>query len=173
MSTWTEIDRQTAPSAGVFDFASLTLTGYEVIQIVVSGVTVTTDGTDVKLTFYVSGSEIVTGYRWGQQAVASTTGSVDDGDASDPAILLNSDNATQDTGNAAGESFSCLITVDAPLSSALYKKAEYETVNSRPDSDHETQMGVGIMENAGAITGLKISGSSSLTAGNVRILGLA
>ena len=173
MTTWTEIDRLTAPTAGVFDFPSLTLTGYEVIQIVVSGVTVTTDGTDVKLTFYVGGSEIVTGYRWGQQAVASTTGNTEDGDTSDPSILLNSNNATQDTGNAAGEGFACMITVDAPLSTALYKKAEYETVNSRTDSETEVQLGIGLMENAGAIGGLKISGSSSLTAGHVRILGLA
>lgn len=173
MTTWTQIDSKTAPSAGVFDFSSLTLTGYEVIQIVCSGITVTTDGTDVALTFYVGGSEIVTGYRWGQQAVASTTGNVEDGDASDPSILLNSNNATQDTGNAAGESFSCLITVDAPTSTALHKKAEYETVQSRPDSETEAQLGIGLMENAGAINGLKISGSSALTAGHVRILGLA
>ena len=174
MSTWTEIDRKDAPASNVFDFASLTLTGYIAIQIVCSGITVTTDGTDIKLTFYVSGSEVTSGYRWSNQTVGSngTTG-VDDASTSAAAILLVSDNANNDVGNDTGEGFGCVITVDNPLSSALYKKAGFHCVFTAPTGATFGSTGIGIMENAGAITGLKISGTSNLTAGKVRVLGIA
>jgi hypothetical protein len=174
MTTWTLIDSKDAPASNVFDFNALTLTGYEVLHVVCSGITVTTDGTDLLLTFYVGGVEIVTGYRWGMGATFSGGGVViNDGDASDPSIFLNSNDSGYDTGNAAGEAFDAVITVDNPTSTAFYKRAHFESVGTTTTGAVVATDGIGIMENAGAITGLKISGSSSLTAGKVRILGLA
>jgi hypothetical protein len=173
VTTWTQIDSLDAPTAGVFDFPSLTLTGYTAIQIVASGVTVTTDGTDPRLTFYVAAAEIVTGYRWGMQSASSGAAGNDDGAPADANIRLCSNDANWDVGNAAGEAFGCVITVDDPLSTALYKKAFWEVAYTGPTGVTITANGGGIMENAGAIDGLKLSGSSNLTAGKVRVLGLA
>ena len=173
MTTWTEIDRLDTPTSGAFDFPSLTLTGYEVIQIICSGITVTTDGTDPRLTFYVSAAEVVTGYRRGTQTATSGGSTLDEGTTSDTSIRLVADDAGFDVGNAAGEAFSSIIVVDAPLSTALYKKAEFQSVFTTPAGSAASTSGVGLMENAGAIDGLKIGGTSNLTAGKVRILGLA
>lgn len=170
---WTLIASLDTPSSGAFTFTSLTLSSYGVIQIICSGITVTTDGTDVRLTFYVSGSEVVTGYRWGSKSVSSGGTANNDGDTSDPSILLNSNDANWDVGNASTKSLGAIITVDAPASTALHKKAEIEAVMVGPTGNVLINSGVGVMENAGAIDGIKISGSSNLTAGKVRILGLA
>jgi hypothetical protein len=162
-----------SPTAGVFDFASLTLTGYEAIQIRMSGVTVTTDGTDVFIRFYVGGSEISTGYRWLQGALSTSAAVNTDSSASATGILLNSNDAAWDTGNAATESFGCTITVPNPVSTALHKRAFGEAWMIAPSGNALTQHVAGIMENTGAINGLIVRGSSNLVAGKVRVLGLA
>jgi hypothetical protein len=48
----------------------------------------------------------------------------------------------------------------------------YESVQIGPTGNAIGGHGAGVMENAGAIDGIKIGGTSSLTAGKVRILGL-
>lgn len=173
MTTWTTVSSLDAPSAGVFDFPSLTLTGYQVLQVVISGVTVTTDGTDMVITFYVGGSEISTGYRWGCQAASSDASGADDGDAAAGGVLLVSNNANLDVGNDVGEGFGALVIVDNPLSTALHKKATYQSVATSPAGKIIMTIGEGLMENTGAIGGLKVWGSSALTAGKVRVLGMA
>jgi hypothetical protein len=172
MTTWTVIDSLDAPASNVFDFPALDFTGYQVAQVVCSGVTVTTDGTDILLTLYV-GTEVVTGYRWGMQTITSNTVLNDDGDTSDPAIALVSNDAGFDVGNPSTTSFGGILTIDNPLSTALYKRVRTEVVFDNASDVLVAMNGGGIMENAGAITGLKISGSSALTAGKVRVLGLA
>lgn len=169
---WTLISSLDTPSSGVFDFPSLTLTGYSVLEIICSGITVTTDGTDPKLTFYVGGSEVVTGYRWADRAVSASLSGIADGQTSSTSILLGSNDAAWDVGNAATESFGARIVVDNPLSTALYKKVTFESWMVSPAGNPLAHDGAGLMENAGAIGGLKISGTSNLTAGKVRILGL-
>jgi hypothetical protein len=171
---WVEIDRKNAPASNMFDFSSLTLTGYEVIQVIASGITVTTDATDINLTFYVGGAEQTgaTTYRWLQYA-SSTGGTGNlDGDASDPSIRLNSNDANFDVGNAAEKAFSSIITIDKPTNTAIHKRAAFVSSMTGPTGNAIVQQGLGVMANAGAIDGLKISGTSNLTAGAVIILGL-
>lgn len=172
---WVEVDRKTAPASNVFDFASLTLTGYEAIRIACSGITVTTDGTDIKLTFYVGGVEQTgaTTYRWVQGAMSSGGTENADNDTSDPSILLNSNDANWDTGNASTASFSSTIVVDKPLSTSLHKRCSFVSWMLGPTGNVLVQPGSGVMGNTGAIDGLKISGSSNLTAGVVVVYGLA
>jgi hypothetical protein len=169
---WTLIDSKNAPTAGVFTFSPLTLTGYDVVQIVMSGITVTTDGTDIYLTFYVAGSEVTSGYRWGSLAASSGGSYTNVGDASDPQIVLGHITANWDTGNASTKSFGGIVTVDAPMSTALHKRTGGHVFAVGPTGNVVSHHCTGLMENAGAINGLKISGSSALTAGKVRILGL-
>lgn len=170
---WDLIDSLDAPTAGVFTFDPLDFTGYSIAQIVLEGITVTTDGTDPSLTFYVGGVEITAGYRWATSGSLAGGADLDDGDTSDPAILLCSNNAGRDVGNAAGEGYDCIITVDEPLNTSHYKKARFEAVMTTGTGVILPQIGTGIMENTGAIDGLKIKGTSDLTAGKVRVLGWA
>lgn len=169
---WTLIDGLDAPTSGTFIFSPLDLSGYDIVQIILSGIRVTTDGTLVRITFYVGGVEITSGYRWGVQGISASGTAVTDGDTSDPSILLGSDDSGFTVGNAATESFGAIITLDNPLSTALYKKASFESWYINTGGQPHAHSGAGIMENAGAINGLKVLGSSNLTAGKVRILGL-
>jgi hypothetical protein len=170
---WTLISSLDAPTAGAFTFSPLTLTGYNAVQIVMSGITVTTDGSDIYLTFYVGGVEIVTGYRWGALGMSSSASNVDDGDISDPRIVLGLGNITNwNTGNDSRESFGGIVTVLAPVSTSLYKLAMGDVYGIGDSGSVIFQHCDGVMENTGAINGLKISGSSNLTAGKVRIIGL-
>jgi hypothetical protein len=104
MSEWTPIASASAPTGGVFDFPSLTLTGVEVLQIVASGLTVTTDASLIALTWYIGGSEIVTAYRWGHGALQSGSATaLQDNDTAALLIRPGPDDANWEVGNAAEE----------------------------------------------------------------------
>lgn len=169
---WAIIATLDSPTAGAFDFPSLTLAGYKVLRIHLSAITVTTDGTDPRLTFYVSGSEVTTGYRWITRSVSTsgTGDSASDGAASQ--ILLVASTANFDVGNAATESFSGTVTVNSPVNTSLYKAVHAETFGIGPTGNAIHTSAMGVMDNTGAIDGLKIGGTSNLTAGKVRVLGL-
>jgi hypothetical protein len=171
MSVWTEIARVDAPVSGVFDFPTPTLTGYRVLELILSGITVTTDGTVVFIQFYVGGTLITTPYRW-DVIMAYANSSNNDADPSASQIDLGSNSGIWLVGNAAGESFSSVVTIDEPLSTTHYKKATYESVLVGTDGNINSQGGSGIMENTGAIDGLKVSGGSALLTGKAILLGL-
>jgi len=175
MATWDVVASLDAPSAGVFAFTGLSLSSYKVIEIHGYGITVTTDGTDIKLTFYVASSEVTgSSYQWASWSTQTSGGVTSDSSTGQAAILLCSDNANVDVGNAstAGSGFVCVV--DAPGDTTLYKKLHFTQVSTVPSTGNSIiAPGCGLMTNAGAIDGIKISGTSSLTAGKVRILGLA
>jgi hypothetical protein len=165
--TWASVATLDSPTAGTFIFTSLDLSTYAAIEIRCAGIHVTTDGTDVRLTFYVGGGEITgTAYRWtvGQQSTSASSNA--DQATGAASILLMADTANWDVGSAAAESFGCTILVPNPSSSALHKRVVYESVQIGPTGNAIGGHG------AGAIDGIKIGGTSSLTAGKVRILGL-
>jgi hypothetical protein len=170
---WAAIASANAPTSGVFDFPSLTLTGVKVLRVHLSEIAVTTDGTDIALTFYIAGSEVVAGYQWGFYAITSAGSPNQDGDSSDPSILLVSNDANWDVGNAAAESWHGIVTVFNPISTALHKRVTLEGSGIGPTGISVGSFGGGMLSNAGPIQGLKIGGTSNLTAGKVRILGLA
>lgn len=173
MTTWTQIASLDAPTTGAFDFPSLDFTGYQLVQVVCAGITVTTDGTNLFLRYYVASAEVTTGYRWGMQSISTTPAVNDDGSTSAGGILLVSNDVNWNVGNAAGEGFGGIITIDNPTSTALYKKARFE-VAFRGPSNLIAMNGGGILENTGAVMGLKITeAGAGITAGTVRVLGLA
>jgi hypothetical protein len=74
-SPWAIITTMDAPSSNVFAMTGLTLTTYKKLCLEMSGVTVTTDGTDIRLTFYVATVEITgTSYQW---QVSPASGAID------------------------------------------------------------------------------------------------
>jgi hypothetical protein len=179
-SIWTPIASLDAPSAGVFDFPTLTLTGFAVLQVVGSGITVTTDGSSLLLTFYVGGAEITgTAYRWGSESARSSTATgalpaaSQDGSTAAAGVGLHSNDAGYTVGIAANESMSFIAFVDTPLSTALYKRVGVQSSVVNTSGETVTAHIGAHMENAGAIGGLKVAGSSALTAGKVRVMGLA
>ncbi len=173
MSIFTLIDSLAAPSSGVFDFPSLTLTGYKAIEIDIAGVTVTTDDTEVMLQFYVGGVLITTGYRFSTLLLGSGAAAAGDGATSGSGIKLQSNDANLGVGNDTGERFNSSIQVDEPLNTTRHKRALYESLITLPSGVRHSVQGQGIMENTGAVSGLKISGDSDLLAGHVRVYGVA
>jgi hypothetical protein len=169
---WAIIDSLTSPTGGVFTFASLTLTGYKVVRVVCSGVTVTTDATDPAITFYVGGVEQTSNYRWVGKSGSTSAANNTDSASAQASLLLVSNDANWDVGNASTKSFGAIITIDDPTSTATHKRAIIETWSVGPTGNALTACQAGMLENTGAINGLKIKGTSNLTAGNVRILGL-
>ena len=173
MSTWTQIASLDAPSGGVFDFPSITFTGYILVEVIISGVTVTTDGTSITLQFYSGGGLITSaGYRWDVLAETSAA-ETHDGATASTSIGLTSNNASETVGNATGEAFNAILLIDVPLSSALTKRYESEIAFTDQAGSVNVGNGVGAMDGTGALEGFKLSGSSNLTAGRVRVLGLA
>jgi hypothetical protein len=173
VTTWTQIATASAPSSDMFDFPSLDFSGYSVAQVVLSGATVTSDGSSLLVSFYVGGVRIVTGYRFGLTATSSAGTLNNDGDTSAIHWIPASNDANWTIGNATGEGFDSIITIDAPTSTALYKKAQFYSIATGPTGVVLASHGTALMENAGAIDGLRIAGSSAITAGTVRILGMA
>lgn len=170
---WAVVSSLDTPTTGAFTFTGLTLSSYKVIRLEMYGITVTTDGTDIKLTFYVSGSEITSGYGWFGRSISSSGTGNGDTAVSQTSILLVSNDANFDVGNASTKSFGATVMVDAPASTAVYKKASFESWCIGPTGNCFPTHGMGQMDNAGAIDGVKISGTSNLVAGKVRLLGLA
>lgn len=174
MAAWDVIATLDAPTSGTFIFTSLTLTGYSILQIRGYGIAVTTDGTDTRVTFYVSSSEVTSGYAWCNQQISSSASPNNDGaSSSQTSGLLVSNDANWDIGNAAGEGGFFVINVDQPGSTSLYKRARLHHVATGPTGNVIHTFGHCLLTNAGAIDGVKIGGTSNLTAGKVRLLGLA
>lgn len=173
MTTWTQLASLDAPSAGAFDFPSITFTGYSVVQIVMSGITVTSDGTSMLFQFYVSSALVTSaGYRWVVRT-AQNAAIVGDAGSSQTSIGLCSNDAGETVGNDTGEAFNGIITLDNVLSATTSKKMEFEVAMTNPAGSGQFGSGVGVMDGTGAIDGFKLTGSSNLTAGKVRVLGMA
>lgn len=170
---WALVASADSPTAGAFTFDPLDFTGFVIAQIALIGLTVTTDATNILLTFYVGGAEIVTGYRWGHATDIAGGAAAADSDTSDTVIVLHSNGAGRNVGNAAGEGFDAIVTVDDPIGTSLHKRARIAAALATTSGALVSQYGVGLMPNTGAIDGIKVAGSSNLTAGKVRILGWA
>jgi hypothetical protein len=170
IGVWEELGRSSTIASGAITVSGLTLTDMVAIRVLLLGLTVTTDDSTVLLRFLVSGSEVSTGYRWAlrrnEPAGGATTGST-----SDSSIQLADVTATQGVGNASTESFGALLTVPGPASS-LFKTARGQSTYLQPDASATSAFVGGLLENTGPITGVKVFGSSDLTAGQVIVLGL-
>lgn len=171
---WDIVSTLDSPTSGTFIFTGLSLSTYKQIRVEISAVTVTTDGTDVQVTFYVSSSEVTgTSYAWLVRTQSTGASSLSDSAASAASCLLCSNDANWDTGNASTKSFYAWLQVDSPGSTALYKRVVGHGGHGGPTGNYISSPIAGIMTDAGAIDGVKVSGTSNLTAGKVRILGLA
>jgi hypothetical protein len=166
------VDSLGSPTAGVFDFPSLSLTSYKIVRLELSDITVTSDGTDVGFTFYIGGVEITANYFWSNNSQNSNSSFLNDSASGSAFILLCSNNSGFDTGNAATESFCATVDVHDPTGSA-YRRCSYLSNQISPNPHGTFAVGGGGLANTGDIDGFKVKGTSNLVAGKVRVLGLA
>lgn len=172
---FSRLAEQDAPSSGVFDFPSLSLTDVRVLQVILSGVTVTTDGTRMRATFYIGGSEITgTSYRYAMELNPQdgAAGATDAGISQAAGYLHSATSAYQAT-NATSRSYNGILWVDEPLSTALHKRCRWRASFGSVDNSMVAGVGAFICENTGALEGIKIQGSSAFIGGHCRILGLS
>lgn len=176
MTTWTQIASADSPTSGAFTFTGLSLGSYIALQVVCINLVVDTDGTSIALRFYVSATEQTTSYRWSSQGMGHISGvasGTDSGNAAATGILLHPSTAGWTVGNAAGEHFNALIDIDNPNSS-LHKRAIVTSCYINVGSDESMSFGAGLLENTGAIDGIKVyPTANNISTGQVRILGLA
>lgn len=168
---WGEVARQETLASGKLTIAGLDLTGIQVVRLYLNGVTVTTDDSQVLLTYLIGGSEVTAGYRWALRRLGAGVDGTS-GSNSDSAIHLTSAAATQGVGNASTEGFDAVVTVYHPGGS-LFKRANWRSVWSQPDGTvMQSAFSGAALDNTGAITGFVVAGSSDLTAGTVIVLGV-
>ena len=170
---WDEIGRQESISGGALTLSGLDLTGLVAVRLIVSGITVTTDDTQLSLRFFIGGSEVsgASDYHWGIRQMGGTSTTVRD--TADSEIALTPDGANLGVGNAATKSWSGVVTVWNPTST-LHKLAHIKGVWVDPPGNYRsTTHAGGALQNSGAITGFKVFGSSNLTGGSILLLGVA
>lgn len=173
MSGWVVVATLDAPSGGVFDFPSLSLSSYKLIMVLGSGITVDTDGTDVGARVYSGGSEITTtSYRWGNHLDSSGGSGNTDADNNPSSMLIISNDSFWDVGNAATEGIGFMMTFDLPTSTALSKREAHEGVFTNSNGQVISTEGVSSYNGTGALDGFKIISDHNFTAGKIRVLGL-
>jgi hypothetical protein len=144
-----------------------------VCRLIISGLTVTSDDTQIQLRLLINGSEVsgASDYQWGMRQTGGTSTTVFD--SSDSEIALTPDGANLNVGNASTKSYSGVVTVFDPAS-ALHKVVHHKgTWVDPPGNYRSTVYAGGALQNSGAITGFKVFGSSNLTGGTVVCLGVA
>lgn len=164
-----------APSSGVLQFTGLTLTSYALVRMILNGITVTTDDTEVALRFIIGGSEISTGYRYsGLGHIIDSAGSGTDTSTSDDRLNITGDLSGEAVGNAAGRSLSAVIDIPAPGIASVNRFAFMQAVWEHGGTGrlHMARHG-GQVLNTGAIDGFKVLGDSNLVAGKATLLGFS
>jgi len=169
---WALIDSVSAPTSGALALTGLDLSAYTTVRMILSGITVTSDDSEVKLTFYTGGSEVTSGYRFRLQGLSSSGSSDTTDSQSTSAIYLNSTSANWGVGNAATKSFGGDYTAFGLASSTLHKLVSGQAVAIGPSDSLVTFQSAGALNNAGVVDGVRVSGSSNLTAGSLTLLGM-
>jgi hypothetical protein len=171
IDVWEELDRSSTITSGAITISGLDLTDYVAIRVLLLGLTVTTDDSLVQVRFLVAGSEVSTGYRWAVRRLEPAGGN-SVGSTSDTSIhLTEAAGGTQAVGNASTESLGGSLTVFGPTA-ALFKLYRGQATFIQPDASASEADLAGMLEDTGAITGIKVFGSSDLTGGTVVVLGL-
>ena len=172
---WGEVARQETISAGKLTISGLDLSGIQVCRVLINGVTVTTDNTQIFLRLHIGGSEVsASAYRYSTRRL---TTSVDDiissGSGIDVTeIPLSSSASSRGVGNASTEGFGADLVLFG-VSGSLYKRGSLHTWYTKPDGVVMSHYaGTLQLADTGAVTGLTVYGDSDLTGGSVVVLGV-
>jgi hypothetical protein len=168
---WGEVARQETITAGKLTLSGLGLSGLSCVRLLINGLKVTTDDSQVLLRYQINGSDVTTGYEWltyiigsGVNTFATATGAGE--------ISLTHSTATNLLGNDATESLNAVVDVHAPTGSQQ-KLCYYSGEYLLPSNNFRViPQGAARLNNAGAIDGFVVYATSNLTAGTVIVLGL-
>jgi hypothetical protein len=164
------VGRVTSVSAGALTLSGLDLSGIMCLRLLIQGVTVTTDDSNVFLRYLIGGSEISSAYLYAWNRISNGIDDVQ-ASASDSGIRMTATSA-RGVGNASTESFGGSVTVWHPTTTQ-HKRCAFHASWTKPDGGIcQSTLGAGELDNSGAITGFKLYGSSDLTAGTIIALGV-
>lgn len=168
---WGEVTRQDTLSAGKLILSGLSLSHLMAARLHISGVTVTTDDSQVFLRLHISGSVVSSStYRWGYMRLGS--GDLTPvGSAGTATEIPVSSSATRGVGNASGESLAADVLIFGPAA-ANWKYLSIHSHWVKPAATGHTLNGAAHLEDTGPITGFEVYGSSDLTAGTLTLTGL-
>lgn len=160
------------PTDDVFDFSDLDLSDYSEIEVVMEGLTLSATGLPV-ITFYVDGTEATTGYHVASRSDAASGSSETAGYENGDSIELLDDTSTNwqlDPSNT-GACYSGSLSLFNPTGTA-HKNFVFRGGTGAGASDVSvTTRGGGTIRNTGAITGIKVAGSSTISTGRVTVYG--
>lgn len=171
---WGEAARVTTLTSGALVLSGYDFSGLICVQFHISGVTVTSDDTTVSLQFYIDNSLVTSGYRYGHNSrdSAATVGA-QEGSTSIASIPLVDTRANRGVGNASTEGMSAVVTLYSPASSTQHKRCFTKSSYIIPAGNAAGIVyGGGQLNNSGAVTGIKVIGSSDLTGGSIIALGV-
>lgn len=173
MTAWTEIDRLLVPGSGYFDFQDLDLTPYTALEIIGSGITVTSDQSFVKAVFYKGSAVALTDYAYQAFIITDAATFVEESDTAQTEVpLCFADSATYKVGNDTGESIRFSLLLGHPTLASKNKHMLFNGgfINSAGAGCRYD--GGAMIKDTNPITGVRISGSSNLVAGKIVLLGL-
>lgn len=172
MSAWTSIASLDTPTSGTFTFTGLSLSTFKRIRIELIGITVTTDGTDIGIQTSHGSGFVTTGYIQGEDAESSSdTANGDQATGLSIGLIVGND-GNWDVGNAATKGAQAQVEIADPGSTSLHKMGCFDTCAQGPTTNVIITIGAFTVANAGAIDGIKVIGTSNITAGKVRIWGM-
>jgi len=160
----------TASNSATVDIETTLSSTYDAYIIVASGVTPSTSGVSLLSRFKVAGSYVT---------AATYDNHIDNSSTSDGANVYNSSINTselriaQGLENVSTDSFDFTLHIHTPSSTAFYKKIYWLGV-SNSGVDIRRQDGIGMLENAGAVTGVRfLASSGNILAGKFRLYGIS
>lgn len=160
----------TASSSATVDIETTFSSTYDAYIIVVSGMTPSTSGVNLLSRFKVAGSYVTS---------ATYDNHIDTSSVTDGANLYSSTINTSDLRIASGlenvstDSFDFTLHIHTPSSTAFYKKI-YWLGASNSGVDLRRHDGIGMLENAGAVTGVRfLASSGNIATGKFRLYGIS
>jgi hypothetical protein len=170
---WTLIQHISAPTSNIIDFTGLSLSGYQRAVLLIDGLTVGTDGVSVLLRLSTAATLRTTGYRWRTDSDSSGGTGVTGNSASDTSIrLADATSSNFGVGNGANKSYAGKLEI-SNLGATLHKLVTIDGASIGPTGNMVRQVGAGILEQTGAIDGIRILLSTgTMTAGKASLYGL-
>lgn len=170
---YTVISHKTAPTSDAFDFASIDLTGYADVQLILNGLVVGTDDADILITVDIGGTEIAAAYRIAGYTTSSSAATETATSTSQANISLNDQTTGWGVGNAAGESFAGIACIRNAMISVA-KILQAHTTRVFPSGNSGSEPTAGQLNNTGTLDGLNVTVSTgTLMSGTATLVGIA
>lgn len=172
-ASMTLLSAVTASNSATVDIETTFDSTYDAYLIVISGFIPAADGSYLLVRSKLSGAYVTTGtYNWRHEY--TSTGAAANSVESQVGAAETSIRMLYDTGNAAGESASCVMYVYNPSSTSLVKHFSWFGSGIRSNGAVQNQIGAGCNTGTGALTGIRFFASTgNITSGTFRLYGIS